>query len=75
MGVARVITAPALVLWGEQDPYLGIEMLDGLDEWVDDVRIQRFPDAGHFLNQQRPDAVNAAMLAFLTEEGRGDATR
>ena len=67
IGVARVITAPALVLWGEQDPYLGVELLDGLEEWAIDLRVERFPDAGHWLNQQIPDEVNAALLAFLAD--------
>jgi epoxide hydrolase 4 len=71
MGVARVITRPTLVLWGEQDPYLGVEMLDGLDAWVEEPLVKRFPDAGHWLNQQFPDAVNQALLAFLADgEGR-----
>ena len=65
MGVTRVITAPTLVLWGERDPYLGVEMLDGLEAWVADLRVERFPEAGHWLNQQLPDAVNHALLAFL----------
>jgi epoxide hydrolase 4 len=69
MGVARVITAPALVLWGEQDPYLGVELLDGLEEWVTDLRVRRFPNAGHFVNQQLPGAVNAELIAFLAEDG------
>ncbi len=68
VGVARVIRAPTLLLWGEQDPYLGLSLLDGLDEWARDLRIQRFPTAGHWLNQQAPDAVNAAVGAFLSEE-------
>jgi pimeloyl-ACP methyl ester carboxylesterase len=68
LGVARVITAPTLVLWGERDPYLGVELLDGLNAWVRDLRVQRFPDAGHWLNQQRPDAVNTALLAFLAAQ-------
>jgi pimeloyl-ACP methyl ester carboxylesterase len=68
IGVARVISAPTLVLWGEQDPYLGVELLDGLDLWARDLRIVRFPGAGHWLNQQQPDSVNAEIAAFLTEE-------
>lgn len=69
VGVARVIAAPTLVLWGECDPYLGVELLDGLDRWVRDLRIVRYPDAGHWLNQQAPNSVNAEMVAFLTSEG------
>jgi pimeloyl-ACP methyl ester carboxylesterase len=61
----RVIGAPTLVLWGELDPYLGVGLLDGLERWVADVRIQRFPTAGHWLNQQEPTAVNAALRTFL----------
>ena len=68
VGVMRVITAPTLTLWGEQDPYLGIELLDGLERWVPDLRVVRFPDAGHWLNQQRADEVNAEIVAFLSEE-------
>lgn len=70
VGVARVIAAPTLVLWGERDPYLGVELLDGLDQWVRDLRCVRYPDAGHWLNQQAPNSVNAEMVAFLTEEGQ-----
>jgi pimeloyl-ACP methyl ester carboxylesterase len=62
----RVITAPTLVLWGEQDPYLGPELLDGLDDWVRDLYVRRFAAAGHWLNQQEPERVNAELLAFLT---------
>ena len=68
-GVARVITAPTLVLWGEQDPYLDVGLLDGLDRWVRDLRCVRFPEAGHWLNQQAPNSVNAEVVAFLTAEG------
>lgn len=66
LGPARVITAPTLLLWGERDPYLGIELTYGLEPWVRDLRIQRFPGAGHWLNQQAAAEVNAALAAFLT---------
>jgi pimeloyl-ACP methyl ester carboxylesterase len=65
IGPARIITAPTLVLWGELDPYLGVESLDGLERWVDDLRVQRFATAGHWVNQQEPARVNEALLEFL----------
>lgn len=68
----RVVRAPALVLWGELDPYLGVGLLDGLDRWVRDLRVRRFPTAGHWLNQQEPERVNAALLEFLSAEGYKD---
>jgi len=73
LGPARVITAPTLVLWGELDPYLGPELLDGLDAWVRELRILRFPTAGHWLNQQEPERVNAALRAFLDTPAPSDA--
>ncbi|HEX6817852.1 MAG TPA: alpha/beta hydrolase [Ktedonobacterales bacterium] len=65
LGPMRVIPAPTLVLWGELDPYLGLNFLDGLDRWVGNLRIERFPTAGHWLNQQEPARVNTLLDAFL----------
>jgi pimeloyl-ACP methyl ester carboxylesterase len=65
IGPARVITAPTLVLWGELDPYLGVEWLDHLERWVERLRIRRFATAGHWVNQQAPARVNEALLEFL----------
>lgn len=63
-GMSR-IHAPTLVIWGDRDPYLDARLLEGLDEWVDDVAIQRLPHAGHFVHWQDPGTVNELMLAFL----------
>ena len=71
VGVGRVITAPTLVLWGEKDPYLGLELSDGLDRWASDLRVERFAEAGHWVNQQLPDAVNTALLDFLADGDGG----
>jgi pimeloyl-ACP methyl ester carboxylesterase len=62
----RRIEAPTLVLWGERDPALGVELLNGLDRWVSRLQIQRFPTAGHWVNQERPDDVTRALDAFLS---------
>ena len=59
------VRAPTLVLWGEQDRALGPELLERLERWVPDLRIQRFPQASHWLQHDEPEAVNAALLAFL----------
>lgn len=61
----RRIEAPTLVLWGVRDPALGIALLDGLDRWVTHLQVTRFPDAGHWINQEKPDDVNRALAAFL----------
>lgn len=63
---ARMIHAPTLVLWAEDDRALGTELLDGLHDVVSDLRIQRIPDASHWVQQDQPDRVNRAILGFLT---------
>lgn len=59
------VTVPTLVLWGEQDPVLGTELLDGLHQWVPERRVRRFPDAGHWVHLDAPDRVTDELRATL----------
>ena len=59
------IKAPTLLIWGEQDIALGIELTTGLERWVDDIQIRRIPDSGHWVQQEQPEKVNQYMLDFL----------
>ncbi len=62
---ASVIEAPTLVLWGQRDRYLVPGLLDGLDEWVRNLRIERFPSASHWVHVDEAERVNRAMIDFL----------
>ena len=59
------IKAPTLLIWGEQDIALGIELTTGLERWVDDIQIRRIPDSGHWVQQEQPEKVNQYILDFL----------
>ncbi len=59
------VSAPTLLIWGEQDIALGIELTTGLEQWVDNIEIKRIPDSGHWVQQEQPDKVNEYMLEFL----------
>ena len=59
------IDVPTLVLWGEQDIAIDIHTLDGLKDYVADLTIRRFPDASHWVQQDVPEEVNAALKAWL----------
>ena len=59
------IKVPTLVLWGEQDRALGVECLDGLERYVEDLRVVRIPDASHWVQQDAPETVNRELCAFL----------
>jgi epoxide hydrolase 4 len=63
----RRIEAPVLVIWGEQDRYLGAELAAPDPGLVPDVRVERLPDASHWVQADRPERVNALLLAFLAD--------
>ena len=62
------ITPPALFVVGENDPvrhYAGSAEA-GLNDWVPGLtRSVVVPGAGHWIQQERADAVNALLLEFL----------
>ncbi len=60
-----IISAPTLLIWGEHDVALGIELTTGLEQWVGNLEIKRIPDSGHWVQQEQPDKVNQFMLDFL----------
>jgi pimeloyl-ACP methyl ester carboxylesterase len=62
----RRITQPALFLTGERDPVRRFMPAEAMDGWVTNLREQVIvPGAGHWVQQQAPEAVNAALLGFL----------
>ena len=63
----RRIEAPVLVIWGEQDRYLGRELAVPDREWVPNVRVERLPDASHWVQVDQPDRVNDLLSAFLAD--------
>ena len=63
--VVRVIEAPVLVIWGEKDRYLGPELAEPDRQWVPDVRVERVPNASHWLQLDQPERVNTLLLDFL----------
>ncbi len=60
------LTIPTLVIWALDDIALPPENLDGLEAMVPDMELVKVPDCGHFVPWEAPDAVNAALDAFLT---------
>lgn len=62
------ISCPTLVLWGEQDQAFVKENIDGIEEYVPNVRVKRFPQASHWLQHELPDEVNSEINAFLNTE-------
>ncbi|MFZ1743459.1 MAG: alpha/beta hydrolase [Pontixanthobacter sp.] len=59
------VDVPTLVLWGERDIAIDIHCLDGMEDYVSDLTVQRFPDASHWVQQDVPEQVNLAMKEWL----------
>jgi pimeloyl-ACP methyl ester carboxylesterase len=52
------IGAPALVVWGERDPYVPVRFADAYAAALGDAQLLRLPDAGHWCWLDRPDVVD-----------------
>jgi pimeloyl-ACP methyl ester carboxylesterase len=59
------LTIPTLVIWALDDLALPAENLEGMEEIIAPLTILKVPDCGHFVPWEAPEAVNAAMEAFL----------
>lgn len=62
---ARPITCPTLLIWGEQDRYLGPRFTEKLGRWVSDLTVARIAEASHWVQADAPERVNALLLDFL----------
>lgn len=59
----RQVDIPTHVFWGEQDPVLGLDLLDGLEDVASELTVTRFPDTSHWPHLERPQRVTDELLA------------
>jgi pimeloyl-ACP methyl ester carboxylesterase len=52
------VSAPALVVWGDRDPYIAPRFGDGYAAALGDATVEHLPDAGHWPWLERPDLVS-----------------
>ena len=63
----RKISAPTMVIWGEQDVALRKELTFGMKElFSGPFEIHYVPDSGHWVQQEKPELVNDYVLKFLS---------
>ncbi|HWA62465.1 MAG TPA: alpha/beta hydrolase [Caulobacteraceae bacterium] len=63
------IEAPTLLIWGENDGFMGVEATEGYGPYVRDFTLRRLPNVSHWVQQEAPVAVNAAMAAWMKDKG------
>jgi pimeloyl-ACP methyl ester carboxylesterase len=61
----RRIDLPTRVIWGERDRYLGRNLAAPPRRWVPNCRVERLPNASHWVQCDAPERVNALLLDFL----------
>ncbi len=59
------VAAPTLILWGERDAALQPGLAQASLGLCEQGRLQRFPEATHWVQHEAPEAVNAALIEFL----------
>ncbi len=60
------VNVPTTVLWGELDVALPPALLDGLEAYVPSLRVQRLPDATHWVMHEQPALVADTIKRLLT---------
>jgi pimeloyl-ACP methyl ester carboxylesterase len=61
----RRIDNPTMLIWGERDPVFVPQVIERFGEWVPDLRLERIPNAGHFVQTDAAERVNELLLSFL----------
>lgn len=61
------IGVPTLYIHGAQDGCIGVETTEGMERSFTKKVEKRILDGGHFVHQEKPDAVNSIIEEFLKE--------
>lgn len=59
------VNAPTLMVWGERDRYLLTGCAEGVEQHVPDLRIERFPEASHWIAHEQPEQVSRLIREHL----------
>lgn len=59
------LTMPTLVIPAGRDPVLPASLVEGMERWVPDLRVEPIPASGHWTQQERPGDVNRILVEFL----------
>jgi len=66
--LSRTLDVPTLLIWGEEDTALGMELVDGTEDLVSDFTFRSIPGVSHWVQQEAPERVNELMGLWLARE-------
>jgi pimeloyl-ACP methyl ester carboxylesterase len=62
------IAVDTMLVWGMGDPALGFDdLVPGTDRFVPKLKVEQIANCGHFVQAERPDLVNPALISFLKQ--------
>ncbi len=61
----EVLQVPTLMIWGENDKFLGKELTYDTQAYVKDFQLRYVPNCSHWVQQEQPNLVNQYMREFL----------
>ncbi len=65
---APMLETVTLMIRGEEDRALGVELTRGTDELVSDLTLRYLPNVSHWVQQEAPGRVNEIVLAWMQGE-------
>ena len=65
---ASRIEAPTLMVWGEQDTALGLELTEGYAPYVADFTLRRLQGVSHWVQQEAPVRVNEVLTGWMRQK-------
>ncbi|MBN8221820.1 MAG: alpha/beta hydrolase [Spirochaetes bacterium] len=60
------VYVPTLILWGEKDAFLEARMAEQSTQYCESAEVRFFPEATHWLQHEESEAVNRAILEFIS---------
>ncbi len=63
---ARPIQVPTLILWGERDIALGVELAEASVNWLEAGRLIRYPENTHWIVDELPDEVAQQLITHFS---------
>jgi epoxide hydrolase 4 len=65
------IHIPTVMIWGEEDQFLGKELTRGTERCVSNLETHHLPHMSHWVQQEDPDSVNRILAGHLAKASAG----
>ena len=67
VAVRSKLTMPVMVLWGDKDIALSLNLLAGIGSVASRISVHVIPDCSHWVQQDAPEAVNNLIKLFVRD--------